>query len=296
MRDMIGYGGNLPDPKWPNKAKVAVQFVINYEEGGEHCILNGDRHSEYFISEMIGAAPIQGMRSMAMESLYEYGSRAGFWRLHDIFTSRQIPLTVFAVAKAMEQNPKTVEAMVKAGWDIASHGLRWVDYQYVPEAIEKEHIYEAIDLHTRLTGNRPLGWYQGRNSPNTARLIVEEGGFVYESDSYCDDLPYYSDAFGKQQLIIPYTLDVNDMRFVALNGFTEGEQFFKYLCDTFDQLYEEGERAPKMMSIGLHCRIVGKAGRARAISKFLDYILAKDRIWIASRLDIANHWLNYFPV
>ncbi|MDI2089970.1 allantoinase PuuE [Commensalibacter oyaizuii] len=295
MRDMIGYGGNPPDPKWPNKAKIAVQFVINYEEGGEHCILNGDRHSEYFISEMIGAPPIQGMRAIAMESLYEYGSRAGFWRLHDIFTSRQVPLTVFAVARAMEQNPKAVEAMVKAGWDIASHGLRWIDYQYVPEAVEKEHIYQAIELHTKLTGSRPLGWYQGRNSPNTARIVAEEGGFVYDADSYCDDLPYYNDAFGKKQLIVPYTLDVNDMRFVALNGFTEGEQFFNYLRDTFDQLYEEGDKNPKMMSVGLHCRIVGKAGRARAVSKFLDYILSKDHVWIASRLDIANHWLNIFP-
>lgn len=295
MRDMIGYGNTPPNPQWPNKAKIAVQFVMNYEEGGEHCILNGDRHSEYFISEMIGASPIQGMRAMAMESLYEYGSRIGFWRLHRIFTDRQVPLTVFAIATAMQQNPKAVEAMLRAKWEIASHGLRWIDYQYIPEAIEKEHIEQAIALHTTLTGNRPLGWYQGRTSPNTARLVAEEGGFIYDSDSYADDLPYYTRHHDRTQLIVPYTLDINDMRFVALNGFTEGTQFFNYLRDSFDQLYEEGEQTPKMMSIGLHCRIAGKAGRARAVARFLDYILSKDHVWITTRLDIARHWIKNFP-
>ena len=291
-RDMIGYGATPPDPQWPNDARIAVQFVLNYEEGGENNILHGDKGSEAFLSEMVGAQSQVGARSMAMESLYEYGSRAGFWRLHRMFTERNAPVTVYGVAMALARNPQAVEAMKAADWEIASHGLRWIDYQNIPEAIERQHIHEAIALHTEVTGSRPLGWYQGRTSPNTARLVVEEGGFVYDADSYADDLPYYDTRFGRAQLIVPYTLDVNDMKFVALNGFGDGEPFFRYLRDTFDQLYAEGG---KMMSIGLHCRIAGRPGRALAVAKFLDHIQAKRDVWIARRIDIARHWLEAHP-
>ncbi|QNT79339.1 allantoinase PuuE [Entomobacter blattae] len=294
-RDMIGYGPLPPNPNWPNQARIAVQFVINYEEGAENSVLHGDGHAESFLSEMIGTQPIMNARNMAMESLYEYGSRAGFWRLHRIFTQRNTPVTVFAVAMAMQRNPTAVHAMLDAGWDIATHGLRWIDYQSIPREVEKKHIQDCIDIHTRITGSRPLGWYQGRTSPHTAELVVEEGGFVYNADSYADDLPYYDLRYGKPQLIVPYTLDVNDMRFVALNGFTEAQQFYSYLRDNFDQLYEEGLYAPKMMSIGLHCRIAGRPARARAVAQFLDYVHQKDRVWITTRLSIARHWLKTFP-
>jgi putative urate catabolism protein len=291
MRDLTGYGATPPDPCWPGGAKVAVQFVVNYEEGAENSVLNGDRGSEAFLSEMVGAAS-HPARAMAMESLYEYGSRAGFWRLHRAFAERDLPVTVFGVAKAMEMNPPAVDAMLEAGWEIASHGLRWIDYQYVPEEVERAHIAEAIALHTRLTGSRPLGWYQGRTSPNTARLVVEEGGFAYDADSYADDLPYWDHRHGKAQLIVPYTLDANDMKMVAYNGFTEGEQFFRYLRDTFDQLREEGGR---MMSVGLHGRIAGRPGRARALARFLDHVIASGDAWIARRIDIARHWMEVHP-
>jgi putative urate catabolism protein len=291
-RDLIGYGRTPPDARWPGGAKVAVQFVVNYEEGGENNVLYGDKGSEAFLSEMVGAQSHVGMRAMAMESLYEYGSRAGFWRLHRLFTERAAPLTVFGVASAMQANPAAVEAMLDAGWEIASHGYRWIDYQYLPEEIEREHIARAIELHTALTGSRPLGWYQGRTSPNTARLVVEEGGFAYDADSYADDLPYYDTRFGKPQLIVPYTLDVNDMKFVAYNGFSEGEAFFRYLRDSFEQLREEGGR---MMSIGLHGRIAGRPGRARAVARFLDHVIASGDAWIARRIDIAEHWLHEHP-
>lgn len=291
-RDLVGYGATPPAANWPGGARTAVQFVVNYEEGAENNVLNGDAGSEAFLSEMVGAGSHTGMRSMAMESLYEYGSRAGFWRLHRLFTSHGVPVTVFGVAKAMEMNPAAVDAMLKADWEIASHGFKWIDYQYVDEAIERAHIEEAIDLHTRLTGERPLGWYQGRTSPNTARLVVEEGGFLYDADSYADDLPYYDTRYGKTQLIVPYTLDVNDMKIVAYNGFSEGEEFFRYLRDTFDMLHLEGGR---MMSIGLHGRIAGRPGRALAISRFLDHILAEDDVWVARRIDIARHWLKEHP-
>ena len=291
-RDLVGYGASPPPANWPGGARTAVQFVVNYEEGAENCVLNGDAGSEAFLSEMVGAQPHQGTRSMAMESLYEYGARAGFWRLHRLFTSRGVPVTVFGVAKAMEMNPAAVEAMLKADWEVASHGLKWIDYQYVPEDTERAHIAEAIEIHTRLTGERPLGWYQGRTSPNTARLIVEEGGFVYDADSYADDLPYYDTRHGKSQLIVPYTLDVNDMKIVAYNGFAEGEQFFRYLRDTFDMLHAEGGR---MMSVGLHGRIAGRPGRTLAVSKFLDHLLAQDDVWVARRIDIARHWLEAHP-
>jgi putative urate catabolism protein len=292
MRDLVGYGPTPPDPKWPNGARIAVQFVINYEEGAENSVLNGDKGSETFLSEMVGAGS-HAARAMAMESLYEYGSRAGFWRLFRIFASRGVPLTVFGVARAMEMNPQAVDAMLKADWEIASHGYRWIDYQYVPEEVERQHIAEAIALHTKLTGSRPLGWYQGRTSPNTARLVAEEGGFVYDADSYADDLPYYDRQHGQPQLIVPYTLDVNDMKFVALNGFTDGTQFFRYLVDTFEQLREEGGR---MMSIGLHARVAGKAGRSIAVAQFLDHVIASGDAWIARRIDIARHWLEVHPV
>jgi putative urate catabolism protein len=291
-RDLIGYGANPPDPKWPNGARVAVQFVLNYEEGGENSVLHDDAGSEAFLSEMVGAQSHKGQRAMAMESLYEYGSRAGFWRLRRLFDERRLPLTVFGVATAMARNPAAVEAMLQSNWEIASHGLRWIDYQNVPEAVERRHIGEAITLHQRLTGSRPLGWYQGRTSPNTARLVAEEGGFVYDADSYADDLPYYDRQHGRAQLIVPYTLDANDMKMVALNGFTDGEQFFRYLRDAFDQLYREGGR---MMSVGLHCRIAGKPARALAVARFLDHLLAHPDVWVARRIDIARHWLESHP-
>lgn len=286
-RDLIGYGATPPDPRWPGGARVAVQFVVNYEEGAENSVLNGDKASEAFLSEMVGAQSHPD-RAMAMESLYEYGSRAGFWRLHRMFAERGLPVTVFGVANAMAMNPAAVEAMLAAGWEIASHGLKWIDYQYVPEDVERAHIAEAIALHTRLTGSRPLGWYQGRTSPNTARLVREEGGFVYDADSYADDLPYYSEG----QLIVPYTLDANDMKMVAYNGFTEGEQFFRYLRDTFDQLREEGGR---MMSVGLHGRIAGRPARARALARFLDHVIDSGDAWVARRIDIARHWMEVHP-
>jgi len=290
-RDLVGYGASPPAANWPGGARVAVQFVINYEEGAENSVLNGDDLSEGFLSDMVGAAR-HPARAMAMESLYEYGSRAGFWRLHRLFAERSVPVTVFGVTVALANNPQAVEAMLAADWEIASHGWRWIDYQSVPEAVEREHIARAIDVHTQLTGSRPLGWYQGRTSPNTARLVVEEGGFVYDADSYADDVPYWDRRHGKPQLIVPYTLEANDMKFVALNGFTEGEQFFTYLRDTFEQLREEGGR---MMSIGLHGRIAGRPGRARAVARFVDHVLASGDAWIARRIDIARHWIAENP-
>jgi putative urate catabolism protein len=290
-RDLVGYGAQPPQAMWPGGAKVAVQFVINYEEGAENSVLNGDDLSEGFLSDMVGAAR-HPARAMAMESLYEYGSRAGFWRLHRLFAERGVPVTVFGVTVAMAANPGAVEAMLTAGWEVASHGWRWIDYQTVPEAVEREHIARAIAVHTQLTGSRPLGWYQGRTSPQTAALVVEEGGFVYDADSYADDVPYWDHRHGRPQLIVPYSLDANDMKFVALNGFTEGEQFFRYLRDTFEQLREEGGR---MMSVGLHGRIAGRPGRARAVARFVDHVLASGDAWIARRIDIARHWIAEHP-
>jgi allantoinase len=290
-RDLVGYGPTPPDPEWPGGARVAVQFVINYEEGAENSILNGDRGSEAFLSEMVGAVSHPD-RAMAMESLYEYGSRAGFWRLYRLFAARGVPVTVFGVASAMAANPAAVDAMLAADWEVASHGYRWIDYQYVPEDIEREHIALAVELHAQLTGSRPLGWYQGRSSPNTARLVVEEGGFLYDADSYADDLPYWETRHGKPQLIMPYSLDANDMKIVALNGFTEGEQFFRYLRDTFDHLRDEGGR---MMSVGLHGRIAGRPGRTRAVARFLDHVLESGEAWVATRCDIARHWIARHP-
>ncbi|MEP0911278.1 allantoinase PuuE [Leptolyngbya sp. GB1-A1] len=294
-RDMVGYGRTAPHPQWQNQARIAVQFVINYEEGGENCILHGDPASEAFLSETIGAAPLMGVRNMNMESVYEYGSRAGFWRLHRLFTDRQLPVTVYGVAMALERNLEAVAAMLEADWEIASHGYRWIDYQYFGEETEREHLKKAIEIHTRVTGSRPLGWYTGRISPNTRRLVVEEGGFLYDADSYADDLPYWNNDYGKPHLVIPYTLDTNDMRFGTYQGFNSGDQFFAYLRDAFDTLYAEGETAPKMMSVGLHCRLVGRPGRAAALARFLDYVQKHDRVWICRRIEIARHWHQHHP-
>ena len=294
-RDMVGYGERPPVADWPGGARIAVQFVLNYEEGAERSVLHGDEVAEYFLSEMVGAQPVAGARHVAMESLYEYGSRAGFWRVRRLFDELNVPLTVFAVAQALERNPEAVAAMQQSGWEIASHGYRWIDYQQVPEAVERQHIALAVETHARVTGERPLGWYQGRTSPNTARLIAEEGGFVYDADSYADDLPYYDTRSGRPQLIVPYTLDANDMRFVAPQGFNSGEQFFAYLRDSFDVLYAEGETAPKMMSVGLHGRVVGRPGRMVALRRFLEHLLAHDSVWVARRIDIARHWLARHP-
>ncbi len=295
-RDMIGYGRRPPDPKWPGGARVAVQFVINYEEGGENSVLHGDPASEAFLSEIVGALPIAGTRNMNMESIYEFGSRAGFWRLHRLFTERAVPVTVFGVAMALERNRQAVAAMVEADWEIASHGYRWIDYQDFGEAEERAHLRRAIEVHRRVTGSRPLGWYTGRVSPNTRRLVVEEGGFLYDADSYADELPYWNTEYGRPHLVIPYTLDANDMRFATPQGFNSGDQFFTYLRDSFDLLYQEGEAQPKMMSIGLHCRLVGRPGRALALARFLDHVCARDAVWLCRRLDIARHWHENFAI
>jgi putative urate catabolism protein len=294
-RDMVGYGQNPPDPRWPNGARIALQFVINYEEGGENCILHGDAASEAFLSEIVGASPLPGVRHLNMESIYEYGSRSGFWRLYRLFTRYNVPMTVYGIAMALERNLEAVEAMIGAGWEIASHGYRWIDYQYVPEEIEREHIRQAIAIHTRVTGTPPLGWYQGRTSPNTLKLAIEEGDFLYTADSYADDLPYWVHGYGKPHLIIPYTLDNNDMRFATYQGFNCGDQFFAYLRDAFDTLYEEGEISPKMMSVGLHCRLVGRPGRIKALERFLQYVFGFDRVWVCRRIEIARHWHQYHP-
>jgi putative urate catabolism protein len=294
-RDMAGYGGTPPFADWPGRARIAINFVVNYEEGAENAILHGDLASEAFLSEIVNAQPIGGMRHISMESLYEYGSRAGFWRLHRLFAERGLAVTLFGVTMAMARNPAAVEAAQKSGWELACHGYRWINYQHVPEPLEREHMAQAIQLHTELTGERPLGWYTGRTSPNTARLVAEEGGFIYDADSYADDLPYYDSANGRPQLIVPYTLDANDMRFCAVQGFNSGDQFFTYLKDSFDVLYAEGETEPKMMSVGLHCRIAGRPGRAAALARFLDYVQSHDRVWVARRIDIARHWLECHP-
>jgi allantoinase len=290
-RDMIGYGRHTPQPHWPGEARVAVQFVVNYEEGGENNILHGDAASEAFLSEIVGAAAWPGMRHMNMESIYEYGSRAGFWRLWRMFGNRNIPVTVYGVATALARNPEAVAAMKEAHWEIASHGLKWIEYRDYNKADEREHMRQAIALHTQVTGERPLGWYTGRSSIHSIALAAEEGGFLYSADSYADDLPYWIEGPNGPFLIIPYTLDANDMRFATPQGFNSGDQFFSYLKDSFDTLYAEGEAgAPKMMSVGLHCRLAGRPGRAAALGRFLDYVAAKDHVWLPRRIDIAWHW------
>jgi putative urate catabolism protein len=289
-RDLVGYGRDPPDPRWPRNARVAVQFVVNFEEGGENCILHGDEASEAFLVDVLGVKPWPGQRHMNVESMFEYGSRAGFWRLWRLFTTRRIPVTVFGVATALARNPQVVAAMREVGWDIASHGLRWIDYQGFSRHDESAHMRDAIGVHAAATGERPLGWYTGRTSKHTLGLVLEDGGFLYSSDSYSDDLPYWVNGSKGPHLIIPYSLDANDMRFINPQGFSDGEAFFTYLRDTFDYLYEEGEKAAKMMSIGLHCRLAGRPGRARALIRFLDHIGKFDRVWVPTRLDIARHW------
>jgi len=292
-RDLIGYGSNLPKVEWPNKARIAVQIVLNYEEGAENCVLNGDKNSEVFLSEIIGAQPIKG-RHMNMESLYEYGSRVGFWRLHNLFQEKKIPITIFGVGMALEKNPEICKAIIEADYEVASHGWRWIDYQNIKKSEEKKHMQLAIKAHTKIFGKRPDGWYTGRCSPNTRDLVMEDGGFLYDSDSYSDDLPYWESRNKKKQLIIPYTLDNNDMRFATNQGFNTGDHFYSYLKDSFDALYEEGRTSPKMMSVGLHCRIIGKPGRIQSLKKFLDYIIKHEDIWICKRVDIAKHWIKNY--
>jgi putative urate catabolism protein len=294
-RNLAGYGALPPNADWPGGARIAVQFVVNYEEGAENCVLHGDAASEMFLSEIVGANAYKGQRHMNMESLYEYGSRAGFWRLHRLLTEYDVPATVFGVAMALERNPSVITAMQRAGWEIASHGYRWIDYQVVEEKVEREHLALAIELHTKLTGERPQGWYLGRCSPNTHRLVAELGDFAYNADSYADDLPYWDLSFTEPQLMVPYSLDVNDMRFATPQGFNTGRQFYHYLKDTFDELYREGAERPKMMSIGLHCRLAGKPGRTSAIRCFLEHIRKHNNVWFARRIDIAKHWQERHP-
>ncbi|NNU79485.1 allantoinase PuuE [Halovulum dunhuangense] len=295
-RDMIGHGATPPDPKWPGGARIAVQIVVNYEEGGENCVLHGDAASEAFLSEIVGAAPWPGQRHWNMESIYEYGARAGFWRLHRLFTRMNIPVTVYGVATALARSPEQVAAMKDAGWEIASHGLKWIDYKdYSPED-ERAHMHEAIRLHAEVVGERPRGWYTGRCSVNTVDLAAEEGGFAYVADSYADDLPYWHRHGERDQLIVPYTLDANDMRFATPQGFNAGAQFYEYLKDSFDALYDEGQHGQaKMLSIGLHCRLIGRPGRIQALKRFLDYARRHDGVWFARRIDIAEHWARVHP-
>lgn len=294
-RNLIGYGNTPPHPHWPDKARIAISFVLNYEEGGERCILHGDSESEAFLSEMPGAQPLQGVRNMSMESCYEYGSRAGVWRLLKLFDKYDIPLTIFAVAMAVERNPAVAKAMVEAGHEICSHGYRWIDYQYMDEAQEREHLERAIEIITRVTGQPPQGWYTGRNGPNTRNLVMQKGSFLYDSDAYDDDLPYWVDNNGKGHLVIPYTLDTNDMRFATPQGFNSGEQFYQYLKDSFDTLYAEGVDAPKMLSIGLHCRLIGRPARIAALERFIAYAKSHQQVWFTRRVDIAKHWHTNHP-
>ena len=293
-RDLIGYGPNPPHADWPGGARIAVQVVLNYEEGGENSVLHGDAGAETFLSDMISPSPVEGARNMSMESLYEYGSRAGVWRLLRLFGKYELPLTVFGVAMAMERHPAAVDAFLRAGHEIASHGYRWINYQAVPEAVEREHMARAIELHTRLTGERPLGWYTGRTSPNTRRLAADEGGFLYDADDYSDDLPFWSTQTATPHLIVPYTLEANDMRFSG-TGLNTGDQFASYLRDAFDVLYAEGGERPRMMSIGLHCRLAGRPGKMAGLERFLKHALSHQDVWFARRIDIARHWRMRHP-
>ena len=293
-RDMIGYGSKEPKVVWPNNAKLALQIVLNYEEGGENNILHGDKHSETFLSEIIGAQAFKD-RHINMESMYEYGSRRGFWRLHRLFQEKKIPITIFGVAMALERNQEVCEAIKNGNYEVACHGWRWIDYQNVKKSTEKKDMKLAIKTIKKIFGKRPLGWYTGRCSPNTRDLVFDDGGFLYDSDSYSDDLPYWEYKKNKKQLIIPYTLDNNDMRFATNQGFNSGDQFYTYLKDSFDTLYEEGKTNPKMMSVGLHCRLIGRPGRIQSLKKFLDYILKFNDVWICKRIDIANHWIKNYP-
>jgi putative urate catabolism protein len=294
-RDLVGYGPDPPDPRWPGGARLALQIVMNYEEGGERSILHGDAHAEAFLGEVVGTEPLAGVRNVQMESIYEYGSRVGLWRLLRLFAERRVPISVFAVAMALERHPAAARAIVEAGHEIVSHGWRWIDYQFVEEAVEREHIRLAVDALTRLTGGRPLGWYTGRLGPNTRRLVVEEGGFLYDADAYNDDLPYWVVVSGRPHLVVPYTLDNNDMKFGGYQGFNSGDQFFAYLRDAFDVLYAEGAKRPRMMSVGLHTRLVGRPGRFAALQRFLDHVQKHSDVWICRRIDIARHWITHHP-
>jgi putative urate catabolism protein len=291
----MGYGASPPDPRWPGGARLALQIVLNYEEGGENCILHGDSASEAFLSEIVNADAREGVRHMSMESIYEYGSRVGVWRLKKLFDRYKVPVTVFAVGMAVEKYPEPVQALHAAGHEICSHGYRWIDYQYVDEATERSHMAKAIKVIEDAIGERPLGWYTGRSSPNTRALVVAEGGFVYDADDYSDELPFWDMQYGKPQLVIPYTLDANDMRFATAQGFNTGSQFLQYLKDSFDVLYAEGSESPKMMSVGLHCRISGRPGRFAALEQFLRYVRSHDDVWICRRIDIARHWHAEHP-
>jgi putative urate catabolism protein len=294
-RDLRGYGADPPDPRWPGGARLALQLVLNYEEGGEHCILHGDGASESFLSEIIGADARENVRHMSVESIYEFGSRVGVWRLMGLFDRHQLPVTVFAVGMAVERYSDPVLALHRAGHEICAHGYRWIDYQYVPEEIERAHLKMAIESIQAATGERPLGWYTGRSSPNTRALVVEEGGFLYDSDDYNDELPFWNRDHGRPHLVIPYTLDVNDMRFATSQGFNSGEQFYQYLKDSFDVLYDEGKHRPRMMSVGLHCRLAGRPGRFAALERFIRYAKTFDDIWWCRRIDIARHWRDHHP-
>ncbi|WP_028470459.1 allantoinase PuuE [Neptunomonas japonica] len=294
-RDLIGYAGRPPHPRWPKDAKIALSFVLNYEEGGERCVLHGDEESEAFLSEIPSAQPFRHSRHISMESIYEYGSRAGVWRVLDLFKKHQIPLTIFAVAMAAERHPDVIKAMTAAGHEICSHGYRWIDYQALSPEEERAHLDKAVSILTAITGERPLGWYTGRNSINTRQLVMQEGGFLYDSDAYDDDLPYWVENQDKGHLVIPYTLDTNDMRFSTAQGFNSGEQFFNYLKDSFDTLYEEGQTAPKMLSVGLHCRLIGRPGRIAALKRFIAYTQQFEKVWYARRIDIARHWYEHHP-
>lgn len=294
LRDLIGYGQHTPDPQWPGNAKIAVQFVLNYEEGGENCQLHGDTHSEMFLSEIVGAQAYDN-RHLSMESIYEYGSRAGFWRLHKLLTSMKVPVTVFGVTMAMQRHPEAVQAMLDADWEIASHGMRWIHYQDMDIDTERKMMDDAITLHETLTGSKPVGWYTGRTSPNTLKLVSERDDLIYCADSYADDLPYYDHHYDKPLLMVPYTLDTNDMRFATPQGFNSGEQFYQYLKDAFDVLYAEGETSPKMLSIGLHCRLIGRPARMMALKRFIEYVQKHEKVWLCTREQIARHWLEHFP-
>ena len=293
IRNFIGYGAKGKKIIWPDNARLALQIVLNYEEGGENCVLNGDKYSETFLSEIIGAKAIKG-RHISMESIYEYGSRAGFWRLNNLFKEKRIPVTIFGVGLALKQNPEVCEAIKKGNYEVAAHGYRWIDYQNIKKSVEKKHMKQAINTIKEIFGSRPLGWYTGRCSPNTRDLVFDDGNFMYDSDSYSDDLPYWEYRGKKKQLIIPYTLDNNDMRFATNQGFNTGDHFYNYLKDSFDALYEEGKTSPKMMSVGLHCRLVGRPGRIQSLKKFLEYVLKFDDVWICKRIDIAKHWIQNY--
>ena len=292
-RDLVGYGAKGKKITWPNNSKLALQFVLNYEEGGENSVLNGDKYSETFLSEIIGAKAIKG-RHISMESIYEYGSKAGFWRLDKLFKENKIPVTIFGVGLALKQNPEVCNAIKNGDYEIAAHGYRWIDYQDIKKSVEKKHMQQAIKIIKDIFGSRLSGWYTGRCRPNTRDLVFEDGGFLYDSDSYSDDLPYWEERGKKKQLIVPYTLDNNDMRFATNQGFNTGDHFYNYLKDSFDVLYEEGKTSPKMMSVGLHCRLIGRPGRIQSLKRFLDYVSKFNDVWICKRIDIAKHWIKNY--